>query len=95
MQGFLCSVGWGRVVTVSVSVLVDCPFPGPLAKDRELFGLFWSAFVGLSRLPAFPSTFSGMYGKNKTQGTHCHIVCWVSRSCDGLLPSLLLSESVC
>lgn len=48
--------GWSEEVIVQMfSVLSSCLLPGPLVREgRLLLGLFWSASVGISGLPASP-----------------------------------------
>ena len=78
------------------SVLAVYSFPGPLAMKKAVFFFepFWSVSIGVFGLPASPVPSLGyIYGKKKTQGTHCCVVTQVLKSLVGLPSSLYLSES--
>lgn len=42
------------------SVLVECSFPGPLARDRELFGFLLVSCHWLFQVAGFPSIKYGI-----------------------------------
>lgn len=84
--------GWRRILTVhKFSVLLGCPFPGPLTREREQIFFF---FFGLSLLLFLDyqpfSTKTGIYEK-ETQAPYHHIL-WVPGSL-AALPSLQCSDS--
>lgn len=55
----LAGVEW-LLCKFSFSVLVDCSFPSPLARDRELFGLLLISFHWLFQVAGFPSIQYGI-----------------------------------
>lgn len=56
-------------------MVVDGPFPGPLASEETLLGLFLSVSVGISTLLTSSAPNLGCMRQKETQGTwHCIVL---------------------
>lgn len=66
---FLWCTAESKCCCLTISLLLGCPFPGPLfTESRHLMGIFWSVSVGVSRLLTSQVYSLDTWGKMKTQG---------------------------